>query len=234
MKEIRPNLVLENGSVNTVEKDRRWAALVKTGGYAEYSCWSQDELTPVGNDLDLSQLICLTLNYISAYTLITRVGKLSAGQRVLMHCAVGGMGTAMLDLFRMMGIKAFGTASQGMDEILGGIPIDYKSEDFVEVVNREGGVDLVVDHIGGSHLARSFKCLRPKGTLVNISSYAAVLGRVGMLETVGGLIRQRSLQGCDRGLIFLARGCDLHSRQAVRITSFQDTLYMDAVSSQYM
>ena len=89
MKEIKPNLVLKNGSVNTVEKDRRWAALVKTGGYAEYSCWPQDELTPVGNDRDPSQLICLTLNYISTYTLITRVGKLSAGQRVLAHGAGG-------------------------------------------------------------------------------------------------------------------------------------------------
>ncbi|MCK4899765.1 MAG: zinc-binding dehydrogenase [Anaerolineales bacterium] len=132
------------------------------------------------------------MNYITAYTLITRVGKLSAGQRVLMHCAVGGMGTAMLDVCRMMGIKAFGTASQGkhgLVESLGGIPIDYKREDFVEVVNREGGVDMVVDHIGGSHLARSFKCLRPEGTLISTSSYAAALGQSGTLETLGGLIR---------------------------------------------
>ena len=54
--------------------------------------------------------------------------------------------------------------------------------------------------------------------LVNTSSYAAALGRAGMLETVGGLIRKPSLQGCDRGLIFMARGCDLHSCQAGRIT----------------
>ncbi len=171
---------------------QRVAALVKTGGYAEYSCWPQDKLTPVGNDLDPTRLICLTLNYITAYTLITRVGKLNAGQRVLAHGAGGGMGTAMLDLCRMMSIKAFGTASQGKHELvesLGGIPIDYKSEDFVEVVNREGGVDMVVDHIGGSHLARSFKCLRPEGTLVSTSSYAAALGLSGMLETMGGLIR---------------------------------------------
>lgn len=154
--------------VESLVVGQRVAALVKTGGYTEYSCWLQDELTPVGSDLDPTQLICLTLNYITAYTLITRVGKLSAGQRVLAHGAGGGMGTAMLDLCRMMDIQAFGTASQskhGLVESLGGIPIDYKSEDFVEVLKREGGVDLVVDHIGGSHLARSFKCLRPEGTL---------------------------------------------------------------------
>jgi NADPH:quinone reductase-like Zn-dependent oxidoreductase len=168
------------------------AALVKTGGYAEYSCWPEDELTLVGDDLDATQLTCLTLNYITAYALVNRVGKLSAGQRVLVHGAGGGMGTAMLDLCRMMGIKTYGTASQGkhaLVESLGGMPIDYKNEDFVELVNREGGVDLVVDHIGGSHLARSFKCLRPEGTLVSTSSYAAALGQSGTLETLGGLIR---------------------------------------------
>ena len=59
----------------------------------------------------------------------------------------------------------------------------------MEVVNREGGVDMAVDHIGGSYLARVFKCHRPEGALVNPSSYAAALGRSGTLETVGGLIR---------------------------------------------
>jgi len=163
-----------------------------SGAYAEYSCWLQDELTPVSNDLDPTQLICLTLNYITAYILITRVGKLIAGQHVLVHGAGGGVGTAMLDLCRMMGIKAFGTASLGKHELvesLNGIPIDYKNEDFVEVVNHEGGIDLVVDHIGGNHLVRSFNCLRPEGTLVSTSSYAAALGQSGMVETVSGLIR---------------------------------------------
>ncbi len=100
----------------------------------------------------------------------------------------------------------------------GGIPIDYKCKYFVEVVNREGGVDMVVDHIGDSQLVRPSKCLRPEGILVNTSSYAAALGRSGMLKTLGGLIRQLFLLGCDRSLNFMARDCDLHSCQAVRIT----------------
>lgn len=178
--------------VESLAVGQRVAALVQTGGYAEYSCWPQDVLTPVDKNLDPVQLICLTLNYITAYALIVRVGELSAGQRVLVHGAGGGMGTAMLDLCQMMGIQAFGTASQGKHELvksLGGIPIDYKRKDFVVVVNREGRVDMVVDHIGGSHLARSFKCLRSEGTLVSTSSYAAALGQSGILEALVGLIR---------------------------------------------
>lgn len=178
--------------IDSLTVGQRVAALVQTGGYAEYSCWPQDALTPVENNIDPTQLICLTLNYVTAYALINRVRKLKTGQQVLVHGAGGGMGTALLDLCRMMGIKAFGTVSKGKHgvvESFDGIPIDYQKEDFVEVVNRNGGVDLAVDHIGGNHLSRSFKCLRQEGTLVSTSSYSAALGQSGILETVGGLLR---------------------------------------------
>ncbi|MGD9091854.1 MAG: zinc-binding dehydrogenase, partial [Anaerolineales bacterium] len=153
---------------------------------------SEGDLTPIRDDIDPTHMICLTLNYVTAHALITRIGKLEAGQSVLVHGAGGGFGTAMLDLCQMMRIKAFGTASQGKHELIermGGIHIDYKSQDFVAIVNQEGGVDMVIDHIGGNHLARSFKCLRPGGILVSTSSYAAVLGQSGTMETLGGLIR---------------------------------------------
>ncbi|MBW8012312.1 MAG: zinc-binding dehydrogenase [Chloroflexi bacterium] len=178
--------------VTNISIGQQVAALVKTGGYAEYSCWPRDALTIINNALDPTQVICLTLNYTAAYCMITRVGKLKAGQSVLVHGAGGGMGTAMLDLCRMMEIKTFGTASKGKHSLVeefGGIPIDYKNEDFVEVISKEDGVDMVVDHIGGNHLASSFSCLRPGGTLVSTSSYAAALGQSGMMETVSGLLR---------------------------------------------
>ncbi len=175
-----------------LETGQRVAGLVQTGGYAEYSCWPQEQLAPVRDDLDPVLVACLTLNYTTAHTLLKRVGNLSAGQRALVHGAGGGFGSAMLDLCRTLGIQAYGTASQGkhgLVESLGGKPIDYKAEDFVEIVRRAGGVDLVVDHIGGHHLARSFQCLRPGGTLAATSSYAAALGRSGMLESLLGLVR---------------------------------------------
>ncbi len=178
--------------VESLAIGQRVAALVRTGGFAEYSCWDADKLTPIRGDLDPVKLVCLTLNYVTAFALVRRIGALAAGQQVLAHGASGGMGTAMLDLCRLYGIKTFGTASKSKHELitnLGGIPIDYRSEDFVEVVNRSGGVDMVVDHIGGSHLSRSFRCLRPGGILISTSSYAAALGRSSMVETVAGLIR---------------------------------------------
>jgi NADPH:quinone reductase-like Zn-dependent oxidoreductase len=178
--------------VNDFTVGQRVAALVRTGGYAEYSCWPQESLTPVSSELDPMRIICLTLNYVTAFALINRIGKITSEERILVHGAGGGMGSALLDFSQMMGIQAYGTASPSKHELverLGGIPIDYQQEDFVEVISREGGVDMVVDHIGGSHLARSFKCLRPGGILISTSSYAAALGQSGTLETVIGLLR---------------------------------------------
>ncbi len=73
--------------VKSLAVGQRVAALVRTGGYAEYNCWPVESLTPLGDDLDPAQVICLTLNYITAYALITRVGKLNAGGRLLVHGA---------------------------------------------------------------------------------------------------------------------------------------------------
>lgn len=178
--------------VTRFEVGQRVAALVQTGAYAEYSCWPVEKLAPVTAELEPEQIVTLTLNYITAYNFIHRVGKLQAGQTVLVHGASGGFGTAMVDLSKYYGLRVFGTASKAKHDLvekLGGIPIDYQDEDFVQVVNAQGGADLVIDHIGGKHLKRSFAVLKPGGTLVSISSYAAALGQAGVVETLGGLIR---------------------------------------------
>lgn len=178
--------------VSGLEVGQRVASLDRTGGFVEYVCRPQAELVPVMDRLDPLRIASMNLNYTTAWCLVTRVRKLSSGMRVLVHGAAGGMGTAMLDVCRMLGIRAWGTASSAKHDLvksLGGLPIDYKSQDFVEEIRREGGVDLVVDPIGGDHLARSFKCLRPGGMLVSTSGYNAALGRSGRLETLAGLLR---------------------------------------------
>ena len=170
------------------------AALIQFGGYSEYATVPFDKLVPVPEGLDPSQVVCLTMNHLTGYQVIRRIAKLSPGQRVLVHGAAGGAGTAMLQLGQLMGLEMFGTASAAKHkavESLGAVPIDYRTEDFVERIARltGDGVDLVVDHIGGNHLKRSFQALRPGGTLVSTSAYGAVQGQVGALENLTGFIR---------------------------------------------
>src|ERR1700690_3671373 len=108
------------------------AALTMTGGYSRYIVLPESELVRVPAGLDLGEAVSLVLNYTTAYQLMHRIAKLQQGESMLIHGAAGGVGTAALQLGRLMGLKKmFGTASKAKLELvasLGGEPIDYKSE----------------------------------------------------------------------------------------------------------
>jgi len=140
------------------------------GGYAEHVCVAAERLVPIPDGIDFADAISLGLNYVTAYQLLHRVVRLRPGQRVLVHGAAGGVGTALLDLGRRLELEMYGTASAGKHELLrarGAIPIDYRRCDFVDRIAELGGVDAVFDPIGGAHLLRSYRTLRRGGTLVS-------------------------------------------------------------------
>jgi NADPH:quinone reductase-like Zn-dependent oxidoreductase len=115
------------------------------------------------------EAVSLVLNYVTAQQMIHRIAQLQPSQTVLIHGAAGGVGTATLELGKLAGLKMFGTASRSKHDLvaaLGGIPIDYKSDDFVRRVfemTGNAGVDAVFDAVGGSNWWRSYKTLRSGG-----------------------------------------------------------------------
>jgi NADPH2:quinone reductase len=153
------------------EQGTRVVALTEVGGYAEYVCLPEDNLIPVPEGLDLAEVVCLGLNYLTAYQMLHRFANVKAGERVLFHAAASGVGTAQLQLGRLVELEMFGTVSRGKQDFvsdLGGIPIDYRSEDFVKRIRTltGDGVDAAFDPVGGSHIWRSFKTLRKNGRLI--------------------------------------------------------------------
>ncbi|HET9294633.1 MAG TPA: medium chain dehydrogenase/reductase family protein [Gemmatimonadales bacterium] len=147
------------------------AALPISGAYAEFVCLPQRELVPVPPGLDPAEAVSLVLNYITAYQMLHRSARVRPGQRALIHGAAGGVGTALLQLGRLAGLEMYGTCSpRGAPVVsnLGGIPIDYRQLDFVTEIRRltGEGVDVVFDGIGGAHIWRSRKALRPGGRVV--------------------------------------------------------------------
>lgn len=156
------------------------AALPIHGAYAEFVCLPQSEFVPVPPGLDAAEAVCLILNYITAYQMMHRSAKVKPGQRVLIHGASGGVGSALLQLGRVAGLEMFGTcSSRTAPEVseLGAVPIDYQHQDFVQEVRKltSNGVDVVFDGIGGSHIWRSRKALRRGGRVV-------AYGLTGMLR----------------------------------------------------
>jgi NADPH2:quinone reductase len=147
------------------------AALPIYGGYTEFICLPQRELVPVPSGLDAAEAVSLVLNYITAYQMLHRSAKVSSGQRVLIHGAAGGVGSALLQLGSLAGLQMYGTcSSRGASAVsdLGGIPIDYQRLDFVSEIHRltGEGVDVVFDGVGGANIWRSRKALRPGGKVV--------------------------------------------------------------------
>jgi len=183
-----------------VEPGQLVAALPIHGAYAEFVCLAPRELVPVPPGLDAAEAISLGLNYVTAYQMMHRSVQVGSGQRVLIHGAAGGVGTALLQLGRLAGLEMYGTcSSRGASTVsdLGGIPIDYQHRDFVEEARRltSEGVDVVFDHIGGAHLWRSRKALRPGGTVVGYGLISSIRGE-GLASGRPG--RRRRFRGAAR------------------------------------
>lgn len=147
------------------------AAMPIHGCYAQYVCVRRRKLVPVPEGLDAAEAVAVVLNYVTAYQMLHRSAKARPGQRMLIHGASGGVGSAMLQLGRLAGVTMYGTCSaQGAAVVreLGGLPIDYKNADFVKEIRRltGEGVDAVFDGIGGDHLWRSREALREGGRVV--------------------------------------------------------------------
>lgn len=147
------------------------AAMPISGAYAEFVCLPERELVLVPSGLDAAEGVSLILNYITAYQMLHRSAKVRPGQRVLIHGASGGVGTALLQLGRLVGLEMYGTcSSRGAAAVseLGGIPIDYQRQDFVKEIQglKNPGADVVFDSMGGAHIWRSRKALRRGGKVV--------------------------------------------------------------------
>lgn len=184
--------------VSTVELGQTVTATLATafGAYAEYICAPADEMVPVPPGLDPAEVVCLVANYVIAYQVLHRAAQVAPGQRVLIHGAAGGIGTALLQLGRLAELEMYGTASSGKHELvtnLGATPIDYKNEDFVErICDLTGdGVDVVFDVIGGSYVRRSYKTLRPGGLLINFGGVS--FDSEGMLKMLWGNLILRNI-----------------------------------------
>jgi NADPH:quinone reductase-like Zn-dependent oxidoreductase len=105
------------------------------------------------------------------------------------------VGTALLELGRHMGLQMYGTASSAKHDVVrrfGGVPIDYRNEDFEQVISRETageGVDIVFDTIGGANWARSYRCLKRGGLLVGFGALQMTTGQEKLPSLLWGFAR---------------------------------------------
>ena len=209
--------------VASFELGQTLAAMPISGCYAQYVCLPQRKFFPVPAGLDPPEAVSLILNYITAYQMLHRSAKVRPGQRVLIHGASGGVGTALLQLGRLVGLEMYGTcSSRGAAAVskLGGVPIDYQQQDFVKELQSlpNPGADVVFDSIGGTHIWRSRKALRRDGKVVAYGLTGSLRG--GRLASVRSHNRHRFRAIAVFG-VYIARSFLLAGRKRVVPYSIQ-------------
>ena len=149
-------------------------ALLPGGGYASHVVTPAAHALRIPKGMGLKEAACLPETYFTVWTNVFMRGGLQAGERFLVHGGSSGIGTTAIQLAHVMGARVFATA--GSDEKckvcadLGAErAINYREEDFVEVLKAEGGADLILDMVGGDYLPRNVKALANDGRLVQIA-----------------------------------------------------------------
>ena len=155
----------------------RIGSLTVWGADAERVCVREEDAVEVPEDLDPAEVLSLVFTYMTAYQILHRTAHAKLGESVLVHGAAGRVGTAVLELAAVAGLRMYGTCSardRAAVEALGATAIDYRNEDFlVRVRELTGGkgVDVVLDGLGGKMSLRSFRALGRGGRLVVFGHY---------------------------------------------------------------
>jgi NADPH:quinone reductase-like Zn-dependent oxidoreductase len=141
------------------------------GAYAEYVAAPARHFAPKPASLSFEEAAGLPLAALTAWQGLIDTGKLTAGQRVLIHAAAGGVGHLAVQIAKSLGAYVTGTASAAKYEFVRGLGadevIDYHTADFVKVL-RDRPVDVVFDPIAGDYSGRSLAVLKDGGVLVSI------------------------------------------------------------------
>ncbi len=172
--EASGEVVAVGPGVEGVREGDKVCALLPGGGYAEYVATPAAHCLPVPRDMGMKEAACLPETFFTVWSNVFMRGGLKAGERFLVHGGSSGIGTTAIQLAHAFGARVFATAgSEAKCEACAALgaerAINYKEEDFVEILKKQGGADLILDMVGGDYIPRNIKTLAEDGRLVQIA-----------------------------------------------------------------
>lgn len=178
-------------------------ALLSGGGYSEYVLAQADHCLPLPAGLSLREAAALPECAATVWMALLADARLQPGEVALLHGGASGIGTTGIQMLRAYGCAVFVTVGSAEKAArcasLGATPILYRQQDFVAAVKDAGGVDAVLDIVGGEYIERSLQCLKPGGRLVSIAflqghKVSLSAGRLLMkrLHWMGATLRARN------------------------------------------
>ena len=203
------------GAVVDANGDSRWkngdrvCALVAGGGYAEYCAAPSPQCLPIPAGMDAVTAAAIPETYFTVWTNLVQRGELRAGERGLVPGGTSGIGSTAIQLARAFGATVYATAGSrdkcsACRDLGAAAAVNYKTHDFVAEIRAltgGGGVDVVLDIIGGDYVQRNIDCLRLHGRLVQVGLIGGARAQIDLrpvlnnrLTLTGSTLRPRTVE----------------------------------------
>jgi putative PIG3 family NAD(P)H quinone oxidoreductase len=172
--EVSGEVVARGDGVETWAVGDSVAALTNGGGYAQYCVAEAAQCLPIPRGIDLIDAAGLPETFFTVWSNVFIGAKLQAGETFLVHGGAGGIGTTAIQLGKAFGAKDIATDSPdarcqicrdlGADRV-----IDYRQEDFVEAVRKEGGANVILDIVGGPNIEKNIKAASHDARIIQLA-----------------------------------------------------------------
>jgi putative PIG3 family NAD(P)H quinone oxidoreductase len=172
--EVSGEIVALGAGISRWKAGDKVVALTNGGGYAEYCAVDATHCLPLPTGVGLIDAAGLPETYFTVWSNVFIGAGLAAGETLLVHGGAGGIGTTCIQLGKAFGAKVIATdspaercrfcADLGADRV-----VDYRDEDFVEVVRKAGGANVILDIVGGSNIERNLKAASHDARIVQLA-----------------------------------------------------------------
>ena len=172
--EVSGEVVAAGANVTRWKTGDQVTALTNGGGYAEYVAVDAQHCLPLPKGVSLVDAAGLPETYFTVWSNVFIGARLAAGETFLVHGGAGGIGATCIQLGKAFGAKVIATDSPaerckfcsdlGADRV-----VDYRAEDFVEVVRQAGGANVILDIVGGPNIEKNLKSAAPDARLIQLA-----------------------------------------------------------------
>jgi NADPH:quinone reductase len=233
----KPPLVAGREFSGNRSDGQRVMGYIQWGAFAEQVVARSELLWPAPKEWSAEEAAAFPVNYFTAYFAYWKAGLLEAkeggrNRRVLIHAVAGGVGTAAVQMGKLLGIETYGTSSS--DEKLSRVKelglehgINYKQQDYeqaIQELTRGEGVDAVFEMLGGEHVAKSARCLADFGCLI---VYGSATGQKSEIDTRLLYAKGTSVHGL--WLTYLSANRELMGRAWSQLSSWIAQGYLHPV-----